>query len=177
MKYLSYFLICVMMFLLVGCNNNRSEEGTDPGKDTESIVLRNEDSYYEAINENPLSPESVAKREAEREANLKKLKITDEKVGEGKEVEEGSKVLVHYTGKLENGKVFDTSLKGKKEPFEVVVGEGRVIQGWDLGLLGMKAGGKRHLVIPPELGYGDMEAGPIPANSTLIFDIELLEVK
>lgn len=176
MKYAVYILVLIMACSFFGCNNSK-EEGTDPGKDTEAVVIRDEDRYYEAMNRNPLSPEEVAKREKELADNMKKLVIRDEKTGDGKEVEEGSKILVHYTGRLENGKVFDTSLKGKKEPFEIVVGEGRVIKGWDLGLLGMKAGGKRILVIPPELGYGSDAVGPIPANSTLEFEIELLEVK
>ena len=91
-------------------------------------------------------------------------------------MKDGDTVKVHYTGRLDDGKVFDTSLKNEKEPFSVKVGAGMVIKGWDLGLVGMKVGGKRLLTIPPELGYGDHPAGPIPANSTLHFEVELISI-
>jgi peptidylprolyl isomerase len=106
------------------------------------------------------------------------LKYADIKVGDGAEAKVGSKVKVHYTGTLENGKKFDSSLD-RNEPFEVTIGKSRVIKGWTEGLQGMKAGGKRKLVIPPDLGYGaeGTPGGPIPGNATLIFVIEALEVK
>ena len=105
------------------------------------------------------------------------LKYVEQKVGDGKEAKEGSSVKVHYTGTLENGKKFDSSLD-RKEPFPVTIGKTRVIKGWTEGLQGMKVGGKRKLIIPPELGYGKDGAGDdIPPNATLIFTIELLEVK
>jgi peptidylprolyl isomerase len=105
------------------------------------------------------------------------LKYVELKVGDGAEAKEGSKVKVHYTGKLEDGKKFDSSLD-RNEPFEVEIGKTSVIKGWTEGLQGMKAGGKRKLIIPPELGYGERGAGKvIPPNATLIFEIEMLEVK
>ncbi|WP_039927832.1 FKBP-type peptidyl-prolyl cis-trans isomerase [Leptospira yanagawae] len=104
------------------------------------------------------------------------LLIQDTKQGLGKEAIRGTTVLVHYTGKLTNGKVFDSSLD-RGEPFSFQLGQGRVIQGWERGILGMKEGGKRKLTIPPQYGYGAREMGPIPANSTLIFDVELIKVK
>ncbi len=105
------------------------------------------------------------------------LKYVDQKVGDGTEAKAGSKVKVHYTGTLENGKKFDSSVD-RNEPFEVTLGAGRVIKGWDEGLQGMKVGGKRKLIIPPELGYGERGAGGvIPGNATLIFVVEMLEVK
>ncbi len=107
---------------------------------------------------------------------MDKLKIEDLKVGTGVEVKAGDKVKIHYTGTLENGKKFDSSLD-RGQPFETQIGVGQVIKGWDMGVVGMKVGGKRKLVIPPELGYGDREIpGVIPANSTLIFDVELLSI-
>ena len=105
------------------------------------------------------------------------IQIEELEIGDGQEVVEGNTVSVHYTGTLVNGTKFDSSLD-HGEPFEFSVGEGQVIQGWDIGLVGMKVGGKRKLTIPPELGYGEQGAGAsIPPNSTLVFEIELLEVK
>ncbi len=103
--------------------------------------------------------------------------ITDTQVGTGAEVVVGSTVVVHYEGRLTDGTVFDSSIP-RGQPFSFTVGAGQVIQGWEQGLLGMKVGGKRTLTIPPELGYGAQAVGGvIPANSTLVFDIELLEVR
>lgn len=113
---------------------------------------------------------------ADSRGNIQKLVIEDVKVGTGAEVVEGNTVAVHYAGRLQSGEEFDNSQK-RGTPFEFTVGEGRVIPGWEQGLLGMKVGGQRILVIPPELGYGGQQVGPIPANSTLIFSIELLEIK
>jgi len=104
------------------------------------------------------------------------LQIQDTKVGSGKEALRGTTVTVHYTGKLTNGTVFDSSVE-RGEPFVFNLGAGQVIQGWEKGVAGMKEGGKRKLTIPPQMGYGARAVGPIPANSTLIFDIELLKVK
>ena len=103
------------------------------------------------------------------------LIIEDTLVGTGATVKAGDTVKIHYTGTLEDGTVFDSSLT-RNEPFETQVGVGMLIQGWDQGIPGMKVGGKRHLVIPSELGYGNRAVGSIPANSTLIFDVELLDI-
>jgi FKBP-type peptidyl-prolyl cis-trans isomerase len=105
------------------------------------------------------------------------LAYWDLTVGTGKVAAKGSKVTVHYTGwLLEEGTEFDSSY-GRKEPFEFTIGAGQVIKGWELGVAGMKAGGKRQLRIPPELAYGWRGQPPeIPRNAYLIFDVELLEV-
>ena len=104
------------------------------------------------------------------------LKITVNQNGSGDSAETGMSVSVHYTGKLEDGTVFDSSIP-RGQPFTFTLGAGQVIKGWDLGVEGMKLGEKRSLVIPPHLGYGIRGAGAtIPPNATLIFDIELLEV-
>ncbi len=102
------------------------------------------------------------------------LIVQDEVVGTGAEAKAGDMVTVHYTGKLENGTVFDTSVG--KAPIQLPLGVGQVIAGFDQGLVGMKEGGKRLLIIPPNLGYGAEANGPIPANSTLIFEVELVKV-
>jgi len=89
---------------------------------------------------------------------------------------EGSVVTVNYTGKFADGTVFDSS-ESHGQPFQFLLGAGQVIKGWDQGVVGMKIGEKKTLVVPPELGYGPNDYGPIPGNSTLIFDIELLNVQ
>ena len=103
------------------------------------------------------------------------LKYIDEVVGTGKTPKTGDKVKVHYTGTLEDGTKFDSSLD-RNQPFEFPLGVGRVIKGWDQGIASMKVGGKRKLIIPPELAYGTRAVGSIPANSILFFDVELIEV-
>lgn len=109
------------------------------------------------------------------QGNLKNLIIDDVVIGAGDGVEEGDIVTVHYVGRLQNGTEFDNSYN-RGEPFSFKVGAGRVIEGWDLGVVGMQIGGQRILVIPPQLAYGAAKVGPIPANSTLVFAIELLEI-
>lgn len=103
------------------------------------------------------------------------LRILDIASGEGKEAVAGSIIVVHYTGVLPDGTVFDSSLN-RGEPFAFQLGSGQVIQGWERGFVGMKEGGRRLLAIPPTLGYGDRAVGNIPPNSTLIFEVELLQV-
>ncbi len=95
--------------------------------------------------------------------------------GEGEETQIGDTVLMHYTGTLEDGTKFDSSYD-RGQPFEVTLGAGQVIQGWEQGVPGMKVGEKRKLTIPPELGYGAQQVGEIPPNSTLIFEVELIEI-
>ncbi len=102
------------------------------------------------------------------------LVVQDEVVGTGPVAQAGDTVTVNYTGKLADGTVFDTSIG--KAPFQFVLGAGNVIPGWDQGLVGMKVGGKRILIIPPNLAYGSQAYGPIPANSTLTFEVDLLNV-
>ncbi len=105
-----------------------------------------------------------------------KLQIEDLKKGKGKEVKEGDTVLMHYTGWLEDGTKFDSS-HDRNMPFETKIGVGYVIKGWDMGVPGMKVGGKRKLTIPHELGYGKYGADPvIPGFATLIFEVELLKI-
>ena len=106
------------------------------------------------------------------------LVIEDVVVGDGTEAQDYNKVVVNYTGTLEDGSIFDSSLKPGRTPFTFTLGVGSVIKGWVLGVKGMKVGGKRKLTIPADLGYGNNGAGNvIPPNATLTFEVELLEVE
>jgi FKBP-type peptidyl-prolyl cis-trans isomerase FkpA len=105
------------------------------------------------------------------------LKYTDDQVGTGAEAQAGKTVVVHYTGWLLDGTKFDSS-RDRNQPFSFPLGRGQVIKGWDEGVAGMKVGGKRVLTIPPNMGYGARGVGGvIPPNATLVFEVELLEVK
>lgn len=111
------------------------------------------------------------------QATAQTLLVEDTQVGTGEEAIAGKTITVHYTGTFQDGTKFDSSLD-RGEPFSLVLGEGRVIAGWEQGLLGMKVGGKRKLTIPPSLAYGENGIpGAIPPNSTLIFQVELLAVE
>ena len=112
----------------------------------------------------------------DQDENKEELIIEDLVVGQGVEAKEGNVITVNYTGWLENGTQFDSSLSPDRDPLVITLGAGQVIQGWDEGIPGMKVGGKRRLTIPPHLGYGNQAVGEIPANSTLIFEIDLLGV-
>jgi peptidyl-prolyl cis-trans isomerase A (cyclophilin A) len=105
------------------------------------------------------------------------LEYIEVQAGTGAQAEAGKTVAVHYTGKFQDGKVFDSSIS-RGEPIEFQLGKGNVIKGWDEGIALMKVGGKAQLIIPPDLGYGERGAGGvIPPNATLVFDVELVSVK
>jgi FKBP-type peptidyl-prolyl cis-trans isomerase FkpA len=130
----------------------------------------------------PAAP--VVPGSAEPGPAAEQLIVTEVRVGKGKEAMSGATVRVNYTGwlyrplaKNGRGRQFDSSIGPGREPLEFPLGAGKVIKGWDQGVAGMKVGGKRTLIIPSELAYGPRSMGMIPANSALIFDVELLDVK
>ena len=130
----------------------------------------------EKVIETTAVPQGVAeKKNGEKMSD--KLIVKDTKVGTGAEVKAGDTISIHYKGTLQDGKEFDSSYK-RGQPFVTQIGVGMVIEGWDQGVLGMKVGGKRTLIIPPELGYGANGAGGvIPPNATLTFEVELVGIK
>lgn len=122
-----------------------------------------------------LSLEDVAEKE-DVKTTESGLRYVDIEQGEGATPKEGQTVVVHYTGSLADGTKFDSS-RDRDRPFSFKLGEGQVIKGWEEGISTMQVGGRRQLIIPPELGYGQRGAGGvIPPNATLIFDVELLEI-
>ena len=127
---------------------------------------------YQGGKKNPEQITEISNTQMQKE----ELKIEDILAGSGKEAKNGNKLTVNYSGTLTDGTEFDSSY-GRNEPFTFTLGAGSVIPGWDQGLLGMKEKGKRKLTIPSDLAYGESGSGPIPPNSTLIFEIELLKVE
>lgn len=124
---------------------------------------------------NSVNEDSLAAVGASNTQNVNGVIINDITVGTGEEAQSGSKLSVHYILSLSDGTAIQNS-KDFGQPFQFILGTGEVIPGWDEGLKGMKVGGIRTLVIPPELAYGPNQAGPIPPNSTLIFTVELVGV-
>ena len=132
-------------------------------------LISNLTSKQNVNNQNPSAKNTQAQ-------TTPQIQTSDSVVGKGDVAVAGKEVTVNYTGVFTTGKKFDSSYD-RGVPFTFKLGSGMVIKGWDIGIAGMKVGGKRILVIPPELAYGANDYGPIPGNSTLIFEVELLGVK
>jgi len=141
------------------------------------IIFKSQEKKIEPEKVNIMpTPTEVAQVSQTKGEKVEELKIEDLKIGTGAEAVNGKAVTVNYRGTLTNGTQFDSSYD-RGTPFTFNLGAGEVIQGWDLGVKGMKIGGKRKLTIPSDLGYGARGVGTIPPNSTLIFEIELLKVE
>lgn len=142
----------------------------------EAAVVRSESGIEVAATSENNDIEATLRDSMTLKGDLTKLVVDDVKVGSGREVRKGDRVSVHYIGRTQDGSEFDNSYV-RGEPFVFTVGDGKVIKGWDEGLIGMKVGGERILVIPPSLAYGDLTVGPIKANSTLVFSIKLVSIE
>jgi len=152
-------LMLIISLVIIGCNKNEED------KLSNTDINQNDQNNKKEV--------AMTNKETTTESGLKYIDIA---LGDGAMPETGDKVVVHYTGTLEDGTKFDSS-RDRNRPFEFPLGMGRVIKGWDEGLASMRIGGKRQLIIPANLGYGDRATGKIPANSTLIFDVELIDIK
>ena len=161
---LSLIILCV---LIIGCQSQKASKPA--GTPTSSKPA--------AVQPSAVAPSGGIPSGGPEIATASGLKYVDLVIGTGATPKPGQTAVVHYTGWLTDGKKFDSSVD-RGTPFQFVVGQGRVIKGWDEGVSTMRVGGKRKLTIPPELGYGQRGAGGvIPPNATLIFEVELLEIK
>lgn len=165
------FGYCIVLSILAlhmtACT--KKEAGAKPSTDTKDAVAKDtaaKDAVKDSVAPKPATTGDTAT-----------VKTEDITVGTGAEAKAGQVVSVHYVGTLTDGTKFDSS-RDKNKPFDFPLGAGHVIKGWDQGVVGMKVGGKRKLIIPPELGYGERGAGGvIPPNATLLFEVELLDVR
>jgi len=161
----SIILVGILGISLISNQNPQSQRSTPSPTSTSAIIN----------NTQTATPSATAA--AENFITMSDgLKIEDIREGTGPAVVAGNTVTVNYLGTLQDGTKFDSSYD-RNAPFTTQIGVGQVIKGWDEGIVGMKVGGKRKLVIPPSLGYGDQSAGSIPPNSTLVFEVELLGIK
>lgn len=166
---LGVMVVCCAV-IVVAQMTNRSEAIASPLPTTEPIAI-----VAEAADVKPVAAPTTSTEEKKTVTTDSGLQYTDLVEGTGDSPKSGQKVTVHYTGTLEDGTKFDSS-RDRGQPFDFKIGVGQVIKGWDEGVSTMKVGGRRQLIIPPELGYGSRGIGPIPPNATLIFDVELLKI-
>lgn len=171
MKYIAGSIVVIIIGVLIWSWTKKNEPTP--------VISQNEpQSAPEIVGpQTPPPTKSEQKKSVNNIRTIQGMKIETTQEGTGTEITNGKRAVMHYTGKLTNGTVFDSSLS-RGIPFEFNLGVGEVIKGWDIGVLGMKVGEKRTFTIPPELGYGSQGAGGvIPPNATLIFDVELLGIK
>ena len=178
LRLMALALFCLTLTTLSGCT--QSATGKKSGRPaapagenaTEGAAAASTTPRPTSTSPGPTSAEKQGPEPGEA-----KLEITDLVVGTGAVAETGKSVAVHYRGTLTDGTEFDSSRK-HGAPFSFPLGAGKVIPGWDEGVKGMKVGGKRKLVVPPDMAYGERGAGGvIPPNATLVFEVELLDVK
>lgn len=158
-------VVVLMFFTTFGSIFSTPREGIAAGENEEVVLLDGKENI-----------EAQAATAFNEFGEVEKLIMQDAKVGEGDVVEVGDTITVHYRGALRDGTEFDNSFT-RGTPYTFTIGEGVVIKGWDQGILGMKVGGERILVIPPSLAYGNRQLGPIPPNSALLFAVTLLDIQ
>ena len=161
----TYWLAALAIIALAGCQQGKSGESTPPPSTSPTTRQSAQ----------PAAPQATAVKEVTTSSGLK---YQDLVVGNGPMAEEGTQVEVNYTGWLTDGTKFDSSYDPGRQPLPFTIGAGMVIRGWDEGVKGMRVGGKRKLTIPADLAYGERGYPPvIPANSTLVFEVEFVSVK
>ncbi len=170
--------ICSLLLLVSSVfNSGKSEAIASDVNPNQATLITTTSSDNRIAMDNTLKQESKAMDLANAVTTESGLQYIDITEGEGDSPSSGQTVTVHYTGTLTDGKQFDSS-RDRGSPFSFKIGVGQVIKGWDEGVSSMKVGGRRTLIIPPQLGYGSRGAGGvIPANATLVFDVELLGIK
>ena len=188
MRRIFLIILASLALLAAGCGGGSSDSTLSAGEKALEWVEREERAAAKKEKEAEAAQKKTEKEEEKRLASLpqphvpsgpppKKLVIEDTKTGSGPTAKAGDQISVHYVGVLyETKEPFDANW-GKDEPFSFKLGAKEVIKGWDKGLVGMKVGGQRELIIPPGLAYGSQGSYPIPPNSTLVFLVELLAVK
>lgn len=178
---LGVIVACGLLLVVAQLTSGNSSALADELSKTQAAVVAPATSDHPVVNDPKLiamnsdseSEQTTGKNAVTTASGLKYIEI---KEGDGATPQRGQTVVVHYTGTLEDGTKFDSS-RDRNQPFSFKLGVGQVIKGWDEGLSTMKVGGRRQLIIPPELGYGPRGAGGvIPPNATLIFDVELLRI-
>jgi len=162
-----------LYFASIIFNDKNELESINMNNDEKKLIFPGEEGYQPGTQEQPQQAQNIQQAQQQEEFG-DELKAEIVKQGEGQEAQKGDKATVHYVGVLENGTKFDSSID-RGQPFQFTLGAGQVIQGWDLGVVGMKIGEVRKLYIPSAYGYGEQGAGDlIPPNSNLIFEVELL---
>ena len=178
---LGVIVACGLLLVMAQLTSGNSSALADELSKTQAVVVAPATSDRPVVNDTKLtamntgseSEQTTGKETVTTPSGLKYIEIQE---GGGATPQRGQTVVVHYTGTLEDGTKFDSS-RDRNQPFSFKLGVGQVIKGWDEGLSTMKVGGRRQLIIPPELGYGPRGAGGvIPPNATLIFDVELLRI-
>jgi len=175
MKMATCSLIVVLAAAVVGCNQSSTTESSATSTST-SATATPSTTTPSTTESAPPATATTENADGKEITMPNGIKYVDLKVGDGTLAESGMTIAAHYTGWLTNGTKFDSSLD-RGQPYSFKLGTGQVIRGWDEGIKGMRVGGKRKLTIPPNLGYGESGMGPIPPNSTLVFEVELVDAK
>ncbi len=180
MKFTNLLFASALLLGLASCNKSDSAKGSGP--DTVPPIATPGAPTQEPAMQTITIPANkpTPGKHGDTTVTASGLMYIDSKVGKGASPKTGQKITVNYTGTLTDGTIFDSNVdpsKGHVQPFVTPIGVGRVIKGWDEGMLSMKIGGKRRLIVPGDLAYGPNGQGEIPPNATLIFDVELLKVE